>query len=162
MSPTPQHKTVYPTRSFSRDGQRVSPRPQQKASSALLAISLILPLFSTYSVYCYQRSLFPLYYYLIGSLLSFLLYANDKLRARHGLWRLRENLLHVVDLLGGWPGGYLAQQCFQHKTRKTSFQLEFWIIVAFHNLVLLEVLSGGAVTSIAAREAGIVKRVSGF
>jgi len=147
---------------MSRDWRDISRKPQFKASTALIAISLILPAFNTYSIYSYRRSLFPLYYYSLGSLLSFVFYGYDKTCAQRGLWRVRENLLHVVDFLGGWPGGYLAQRWFRHKTHKTSFQLIYWITVVSHNLVLLEALSGGVVKSNAAREAGRVKRVFGI
>ncbi|MCE7524423.1 DUF1294 domain-containing protein [Alloalcanivorax xenomutans] len=31
---------------------------------------------------------------------------------------------------GGWPGALLAQRVFRHKTRKTSFQVVFYLVVA--------------------------------
>jgi uncharacterized membrane protein YsdA (DUF1294 family) len=46
--------------------------------------------------------------------------------------------LHFFELLGGWPGALLAQQCFRHKTRKVSFQLLFWMIVAAHQAFWLD------------------------
>ncbi|MCY1539162.1 hypothetical protein D9M68_747340 [compost metagenome] len=59
-------------------------------------------------------------------------YWQDKANALHGRWRTPENALHLVELLGGWPGALLAQQSFRHKTRKVSYQLVFWAIVATH------------------------------
>ena len=32
-------------------------------------------------------------------------------------------------LVGGWPGGLLAQQWLRHKTSKRSFQQMFWVTV---------------------------------
>jgi uncharacterized membrane protein YsdA (DUF1294 family) len=74
---------------------------------------------------------FPLTYGII-SLASVACYAQDKRKAERGEWRTPESVLHVLDLLGGWPGGLLAQRVFRHKTRKLSFQAIFWICVAAH------------------------------
>jgi uncharacterized membrane protein YsdA (DUF1294 family) len=68
------------------------------------------------------------------SILSFCLYGFDKYRATNSGWRLRENMLHVVDFLGGWPGGFLAQQYFRHKIWKRPFQYIFWVTVLLHNI----------------------------
>ena len=48
--------------------------------------------------------------------------------------------MHGVELLGGWPGALLAQQMFRHKTRKLSYQLSFWLIVAVHQVVWIDAL----------------------
>ena len=67
--------------------------------------------------------------YLGASALSWLMYYFDKVAAGRGAQRTPEATLHLVDLLGGWPGGLLAQQQFRHKTVKSSFQAVFWITV---------------------------------
>lgn len=68
-------------------------------------------------------------YWLLSGL-SFLLYFSDKSAAgRKGVRRTPENTLHLVDLLGGWPGALLAQHAYRHKTVKASFQATFWITV---------------------------------
>jgi uncharacterized membrane protein YsdA (DUF1294 family)/cold shock CspA family protein len=56
-------------------------------------------------------------------------YALDKRRAKAGEWRLSEAGLHVLELLGGWPGAFLAQRKFRHKCSKGSYQVLFWLIV---------------------------------
>jgi uncharacterized membrane protein YsdA (DUF1294 family) len=38
----------------------------------------------------------------------------------------------LIDLLGGWPGGLLARRSLRHKTRKTSYRIRSWAIVAAH------------------------------
>lgn len=70
--------------------------------------------------------------YACFSLLSAGLYASDKSKAGRGEWRTPESTLHVVDLVGGWPGGLVAQRYFRHKNRKLSFQLVFWICALEH------------------------------
>tara|TARA_R110000782_G_scaffold52329_2_gene112318 strand:- start:1390 stop:1635 length:246 start_codon:yes stop_codon:yes gene_type:complete len=62
------------------------------------------------------------------------LYRSDKRRAQQSLQRTPENLLHLVELLGGWPGALIAQQIFRHKTRKIAYQTIFWLVVAAHQL----------------------------
>lgn len=64
--------------------------------------------------------------------LSFACYAFDKRRAGRGGARMPEAQLLAIDALGGWPGGFVAQQLLRHKNAKTSYQLVFWLIVASH------------------------------
>jgi uncharacterized membrane protein YsdA (DUF1294 family) len=81
--------------------------------------------------------------YVAMSIASFLLYRHDKRAAEGGKARTKERTLHLADLLGGWPGGLLAQERLKHKTRKTAFQLGFWSTVAI-NCALLAWLLGSA------------------
>lgn len=66
------------------------------------------------------------------SVVLFALYGWDKRAATLGRQRTPEVSLQGVALLGGWPGGWLGQQLFRHKTRKTRFQLVFWLMVAIN------------------------------
>jgi uncharacterized membrane protein YsdA (DUF1294 family) len=43
-----------------------------------------------------------------------------------------ERTLHLMAFLGGWPGAYLGQRQFRHKTQKMSFRIVFWILVVLH------------------------------
>lgn len=67
--------------------------------------------------------------YALLSVASFVLYGADKSAARQGRWRTPETALHVVDLLGGWPGGLAARRVFRHKTVKQPFRTIFWVTV---------------------------------
>ena len=78
--------------------------------------------------------------YTMLSLISFYQYWSDKNSAQKGRWRTPENVLHAVELCGGWPGALVAQQVFRHKTRKLSFQLVFWVIIAIHQAFWLDYL----------------------
>ncbi|MCJ8207595.1 DUF1294 domain-containing protein [Pseudomonas sp. RGM2987] len=82
----------------------------------------------------------PMVAYGIVSAVAFLLYWNDKRKARADAWRTPENVLHAVELAGGWPGALLAQQVFRHKTRKVSFQMVFWFIVLLHQVFWIDQL----------------------
>jgi uncharacterized membrane protein YsdA (DUF1294 family) len=56
-------------------------------------------------------------------------YAVDKRRAEEREWRVPEARLHLLELLGGWPGAFLAQRRLRHKCSKRSDQVVFWLIV---------------------------------
>nr|WP_056164353.1 DUF1294 domain-containing protein [Leifsonia sp. Leaf325] len=74
----------------------------------------------------------PLYVdalYVAGSVLSFVLYGVDKGAAVAGRRRIPEATLHLVAVLGGWPGAVVGQTVFRHKTQKASFRLRFWATV---------------------------------
>ena len=73
-----------------------------------------------------------LYAYGLASAITFVAYGLDKRRAVRGDWRIPERSLHLMELLGGWPGGILGQLLFHHKRRKGSYMLVFAGIVAFH------------------------------
>jgi uncharacterized membrane protein YsdA (DUF1294 family) len=94
-------------------------------------------------------SLIPLVAYGVVSVVAFLLYWSDKRKARENSWRTPENVLHAVELAGGWPGALIAQQVFRHKTRKVSYQVVFWLIVLLHQVFWIDQLFlGGTLFSI--------------
>ena len=72
--------------------------------------------------------------YAVMSVVAFILYWIDKRRAERNEWRIAEGTLHAIELLGGWPGSWIAQRVFRHKTRKTPYMVVFWLIVAVHAL----------------------------
>ncbi len=79
-------------------------------------------------------------YYLIAVLLlsaaSFLLYGWDKRQAKVDGWRVPEKNMHLISLLGGWPGSFAGQRVFRHKTQKTRFQVTYWATVVVHIAVV--------------------------
>lgn len=81
------------------------------------------------------------------STFTFFAYRSDKRRAEAGAWRIPESTLHLSELIGGWPGAFLAQQVFRHKTAKSSYQIVFWAIVLVHEYVALDSLLGWRFTS---------------
>jgi uncharacterized membrane protein YsdA (DUF1294 family) len=56
----------------------------------------------------------------------------DKQRAVRGQWRINEGTLHAIELLGGWPGAWIAQRVFHHKGKKTRYLVVFWTIGVIH------------------------------
>ena len=70
--------------------------------------------------------------YSVASLISFLVYGWDKrLAMQHGehVIRVPERTLHILGLIGGWPGSFIAQQWLRHKSKKRSFIAVLWLTV---------------------------------
>lgn len=81
-------------------------------------------------------------YVLLVSGLAFRAYRDDKKRAQDGQQRRSEFSLHFLDLIGGWPGSYLAQRQYRHKTVKASFQNVFRGTILLHEAVALDCIVG--------------------
>ena len=75
--------------------------------------------------------------YLVVSSATFAAYALDKMAAEKGSWRTSENTLHLLALVGGWPGALLAQNNLRHKTRKQPFRAIFWVTVVLNCAVFV-------------------------
>lgn len=71
---------------------------------------------------------------------TYLIYDIDKKAAQQGKQRTPEKNLHLLSLLGGWPGALIAQQKLRHKSAKVEFLQVFWATVAL-NWVLVILLS---------------------
>ena len=70
------------------------------------------------------------------SIIAFILYGVDKRRAIKKQPRISERTLHVLSLLGGWPGAHLATRVFHHKTQKFRFRMVFWLTVMIHLTII--------------------------
>ena len=81
-------------------------------------------------------------YAVVISGITFWLYLSDKRKAVGGEWRTPESVLHLAEILGGWPAAFLAQRAFRHKISKTSYQATFWLIVVLHQAVALDSVTG--------------------
>jgi uncharacterized membrane protein YsdA (DUF1294 family)/cold shock CspA family protein len=103
----------------------------------------IIPLLGSLHFALKMANPLPLIPYPVMSLLTFVLYKNDKFRAKQGKWRISENTLHLSELAGGWLGGFIAQRRLHHKSSKKSYQSEFWVIVMLHQIIWLGLLFFG-------------------
>jgi len=87
----------------------------------------------------------PLYLnWLIGwTVATFIAYGVDKAQARRGGWRMPETWLHILVMIGGFPGGWLGMFTFRHKTRKLLFKVILFAATLVH-AVLAAVYLGPA------------------
>src|SRR5207302_1450731 len=85
-----------------------SPMPQQAAPP------ILPPMLMRIVIGCYA----------VVSLITFIAYAVDKRSAVRQRRRISEGTLHLLELLGGWPGALLAQTIVRHKRRKTWYMAD--------------------------------------
>jgi len=107
---------------------------------AILAVLLIVPCVALSRVAI--PAAFSFGYVGMVSLFAYVVYGADKNRARRGEWRIPEQALHLMELMGGWPGAFVAQRRLRHKCSKVSYQIVFWVIVLAHQFVALDFLLG--------------------
>lgn len=114
-----------------------SPRsPRQLASTRLLVIPLFaLILGGIHLAWPLPRPV-PLLYSSL-SMALFVVYGIDKWSARRNGSRVPEVTLHLLALLGGWPGALLGQQVFAHKISKPAFLRWTWAMTSLNLLLLV-------------------------
>ncbi len=76
-------------------------------------------------------------WFVLASVLTFVIYGADKMAARKAWRRVPEAMLLIFGVVGGWPGAILGQQLFRHKTQKQPFKTRFMLSVILNVAVLL-------------------------
>lgn len=80
------------------------------------------------------------------NLTSFALYGLDKLKAKKGLWRIRESTLLLVALLGGSLGALLGMEVFRHKTKHWQFKVLVPVFLVLHIALAVWLVKSGLLT----------------
>lgn len=75
------------------------------------------------------------YYLLIINIFGILIIMIDKFKAKYRRWRIKENTLLIVALMGGSLGLYLSMHIFHHKTRKPKFRYGIPAIIILQLLI---------------------------
>jgi uncharacterized membrane protein YsdA (DUF1294 family) len=68
----------------------------------------------------------------VASVITFLVYGIDKAQAKMGACRVPQVALHVLSLVGGFPGGWAGRSIFRHKTQKGFFVFVLTISTLIH------------------------------
>lgn len=112
---------------------------ETSASGVATAGVVCAAFFTLLAAFAVQERLPPMVvlWYAVLSLLTFLAYAFDKSAAMGNRWRTAESRLQLLSLAGGWPGALIAQRLFRHKSRKRSFRVGYWIVVAVNCTLLI-------------------------
>lgn len=113
-------------------GEQLPQKQPRSAGSGSLLVAAIFLLIATAAVASARLPALMLGLYLLASLITFVVYAVDKSAAKRGAWRTQERTLHLLALLGGWPGALIAQQTLRHKSNKASFRALFWVTVGLN------------------------------
>ena len=141
-------------RSAGAIGQRTQPakrsrRPASAASTGASWPVLALVSFAIFAVlYAWATFRWGVHYYVLLGYLAlsgwtYVMYMHDKTAAELGEWRVSEGGLHLLGLLGGWPGANLAQHFLRHKSKKTSFRVKHWVMVCLNLGVFAFMASNG-------------------
>jgi uncharacterized membrane protein YsdA (DUF1294 family)/cold shock CspA family protein len=89
------------------------------SGSASLFIAIFFAAFVTASTFAGKLPTIVLGLYLGASIVAFAAYAIDKEASQNGEWRTKESTLHMLGLIGGWPGALVAQRLFASQVKET-------------------------------------------
>jgi len=108
---------------FARDDKSLNIRKNVNSSSTFgIYFILIFCGVLLASIYSGKLPIIFAALYVSISLVTFIVYAIDKSAAKNGRWRTQENTLHILSLIGGWPGAFFAQNKLRHKSSKKEFK----------------------------------------
>ncbi len=79
-------------------------------------------------------------YFFAINIITFFVMWLDKRKAKKGKWRIPENTLLLLVLLGGGIGGIAGMYTFRHKTQKMKFVIGFPVILICEIILILRIL----------------------
>lgn len=74
------------------------------------------------------------YYLILINIIGFILILVDKIKACKNKWRIKENTLLFISIIGGSIGELISMLIFHHKTKKNKF------IIFIHPLILIQII----------------------
>lgn len=75
-------------------------------------------------------------YYLVINIVTFFVFAIDKIKAQNKKSRIRVAVLFLLSLIGGAVGGLLAMDLLNHKSSQAAFLIGIPLIIIMHLMVL--------------------------
>ena len=76
-------------------------------------------------------------YLVIINLIAIILMYIDKQKAKKNKWRIRENTLIGVSIIGGGIGSLWGMHVFRHKTKNIKFTIGIPLIILIQALLIL-------------------------
>jgi uncharacterized membrane protein YsdA (DUF1294 family)/cold shock CspA family protein len=134
-----QGRTCAKTAIHANDGGRV-----RGWHLLLLAMLLALPTYAVTTEFSARIAGYIGGWCLLVSCFTAMMYAWDKQQARSKGWRESESQLHFMELIGGWPGAFLAQRRLRHKSSKGPYQFVFVLIVGLYQFLAIDAMRGWA------------------
>lgn len=80
-------------------------------------------------------------YLIIINIIGFLAMWIDKKRAIKGAWRIPENTLLLITVLGGEIGSIAGMYTFHHKTKKLKFTIGFPAILILEVVLFIYLIA---------------------
>lgn len=80
-------------------------------------------------------------YWISINLIGFLGMSLDKRRAIKGRWRIKENKLFLIGIIGGALGIYVGMKIHRHKTRHLLFKYGIPLIIVGQIALLVYLIS---------------------
>lgn len=122
--------------------QYIDAPSRSKDGQFLLLFAIIFLVCMAISVFAGKLQLWVLgIYLLVSSSCTLIVYILDKMAASQNNRRTSEKTLHLLALIGGWPGAIIGQKLFRHKSKKLSFQVIFWATIILNCATLAWLLS---------------------
>lgn len=81
-----------------------------------------------------------LQYFITINIITFMLFAIDKWKAKKNRWRIRESVLLGASFIGGAMGGLLSMRVCRHKTQKKRFSIGIPMMLVLHLLIVVFIL----------------------
>lgn len=80
---------------------------------------------------------YSLIYFIAISLISVIVCAADKSRAKKGMWRIKESTLFLLSALGGSAAMYITMRIIHHKTLHKRFMIGIPLIIIAQTALLI-------------------------
>lgn len=71
----------------------------------------------------------------IINIVTFIIYGIDKYKAKKGKWRIPENSLLGLAIIGGSIGAYLGMRVWHHKTMHLKFKYGIPLIIVIQLVI---------------------------
>ena len=78
-------------------------------------------------------------YLIIINLIAFIAMYLDKRKARYGKWRIPEQTLFILAIIGGSIGAIVGMYTFRHKTKKLRFSIGFPMILILQIVLMFSI-----------------------
>ena len=82
-----------------------------------------------------------LIYLLAANIVTFVVFGIDKYKAKRGLWRIPEDSLLTMAVIGGSIGAWLGTKVWHHKTLHKRFKYGIPLIIALQAALAIYLLT---------------------
>lgn len=77
------------------------------------------------------------YYLILINIIGFILILVDKIKACKNKWRIKENTLLFISIIGGSIGELISILIFHHKTKKNKFIIFIPLLILIQIIIYL-------------------------